>query len=258
MDFTKPETVLNLDNIRSSLIRMEETIVFEMIERAQFQHTKTAYVPGAIAIPHFTGSFLDWFLMQTEKNHSKIRRYQAPDEVPYFPSELEEPILPPLNYPPVLASYHKEVSVNNQIKEYYINSIVPSISAGEKEQPDNIGSCTLTDITCLQALSRRIHFGSFVAESKFQSEKEKFIALIKANDVEGIERAITNVAVEKQVLKRLETKAEAYGVDPTLHYSQRAQGKVDPKVVVKIYEEFIIPLTKKVEVDYLLRRLEED
>lgn len=256
MDFTKPETCLNLDNIRQSLIRMEDTIVFEMIERSQFYHTETTYIPGAIKIPGFSGSFLDWFLMETEKNHSKIRRYQAADEIPFFPDDLEEPILPPLNYPPVLASYHKEVTVNKEIKEYYINSIVPQISAGEKDQPDNIGSCTLTDITCLQALSRRIHFGAFVAESKFQSEKDKFTTLIKEKDVQGIDKAITNSAVEKQVLKRLETKAETYGIDPTLRYSQRAQGKIDPKVVVKIYKEFIIPLTKKVEVDYLLRRLE--
>lgn len=256
MDFTKPETVLDLNNIRASLIRMEDTIVFEMIERAQFHHTESAYIPGAIPIPNFDGSFLDWLLRETEIMHSKVRRYLAPDEVPFFPNDLESPILPPLNYPAVLAPYHKEISVNKQIKDHYVNAIVPSIAAGKNDQPDNTGSCVLTDISCLQAISRRIHFGVFVAESKFQSEREKFTALIKAQDAEGIDRAITNEKVEKQVLERLQTKAEAYGVDPTLHYSQRAQGRVDPKAVVSVYQDCIIPLTKKVEVDYLLRRLE--
>ena len=32
----KPETVLDLANIRQALVRMEDTIVFDLIERSQF------------------------------------------------------------------------------------------------------------------------------------------------------------------------------------------------------------------------------
>jgi chorismate mutase len=71
MDFLKSDTVLNLDNIRSGLIRMEDTIVFNLIERAQFYETPSIYDAGKIPIPDFDGSFLDWVILETEKMHSK-------------------------------------------------------------------------------------------------------------------------------------------------------------------------------------------
>jgi chorismate mutase len=257
MDFTNPESVLNLDNIRQSLVRMEETIVFNLIERAQFYTTPSAYKPKAFPIPDFDGSFLDWFLLESERTHSKVRRYEAPDEVPFFPNQLCDAILPKMELPRVLASYHKEVNVNNRIKDYYISTIVPLVAAGDGDQPENVGSCAVCDVETLQALSRRIHFGKFVAESKYQKERERFDALIKDQDADGIDAAITNAAVEEQILERLRAKAQTYGVDPTLRWSQKAQGTIDPEAVVRIYKECVIPLTKVVEVDYLLRRHED-
>ncbi|GME87789.1 unnamed protein product [Ambrosiozyma monospora] len=114
----------------------------------------------------------------------------------------------------------------------------------------------MADIEVLQSLSRRIHFGKFVAEAKFRNEKERFTKLIKEKDIPGIEDAITNAAVEQKILERLLEKGKAYGTDPTLKFSQHIQGKVKPETIVKIYKDYVIPLTKKVEVDYLLRRLE--
>ena len=37
----------------------------------------------------------------------------------------------------------------------------------------NYGSAAVCDIAVLQALSKRIHFGKFIAEAKFQSERER-------------------------------------------------------------------------------------
>ena len=43
---------LSLQNIRSSLIRQEDTIIFGMIERAQFARNDAVYTPSdAIAVP---------------------------------------------------------------------------------------------------------------------------------------------------------------------------------------------------------------
>lgn len=257
MDFFKPETVLDLENIRRSLVRMEETIVFNLIERAQFFASPSVYNPKAIPIPDFEGSFLDWFLLESEKSHAKVRRYEALDEVPFFPDQLPPSILPAIEFPPVLASYHREINVNERVKQYYIETIVPLVAAGNGEQPENLGSTAVCDVETLRALSRRIHFGKFVAESKYQSERERFDKLIDAQDAAGIDAAITNAAVEEKVLQRLRTKAETYGVDPTLRWSQKAQGTIDPEAVVRIYKECVIPLTKVVEVDYLLRRHED-
>ncbi|GAV27633.1 hypothetical protein PMKS-001101 [Pichia membranifaciens] len=74
-------------------------------------------------------------------------------------------------------------------------------------------------------------------------------------DVDGIMANITNSAVEENILKRLMEKAKAYGTDPTA--GNQGTSKVHPEAVVGIYKDWVIPLTKKVEVEYLLRRLED-
>jgi chorismate mutase len=94
---------------------------------------------------------------------------------------------------------------------------------------------------------------------KFQSEKEKMTQLIQNRDVKGLDAAITNAAVEKQVLQRLATKARTYGRDPTsagAELTSNEADKVDVDAVVAIYRDLVIPLTKEVEVEYLLARLD--
>jgi len=77
--------------------------------------------------------------------------------------------------------------------------------------------------------------------------------LIQAEDRAGIGAAITNEAVEKKVLERLRLKAQTYGTDP----STGAEGpnKINVEQVVAMYADFVIPLTKEVEVEYLMQRL---
>ena len=83
--------------------------------------------------------------------------------------------------------------------------------------------------------------------------------LIKNRDAAGLDAAITNSAVEQQVLQRLATKARTYGRDPSAGaetLSSKAADKVDVDAVVAIYRDLVIPLTKEVEVEYLLSRLD--
>lgn len=256
LDYMRPETVLDLGNIRSALVRMEDTILFDLIERAQFAQSNKVYEKGAFPNLGHNVSFLEWMLRETECTHSQLRRYQCPDEYPFFQDALVEPVLPALHYPTVLTDLDDEVNVNSIILDYYVKRIVPAAAASPGEQPENYGSCTLSDIQALQALSRRIHFGKFVAESKFQEQKEKMTTLIRARDTEGILGMITKPEVEAQVLERVRVKAENYTLDPhtSLRWSQKTQGKLDPEVVVRIYQNCVIPLTKKVEVDYLLKK----
>ncbi|ORY85611.1 chorismate mutase [Protomyces lactucae-debilis] len=254
------EKPLNLANIRYALIRQEDTIIFKLIERAQFPQNGTIYKPGAIPIKDFDGSFLDFVLEKSEQAHALVRRYQSPDEYA-FSSNLPEPIIPPLQYPSLIKA--DGVSVNHKIKEFYLEKIVPklcesNVGGDQGERLENYGSAAVCDVECLQALSRRIHFGKFVAEVKFLAEREKYTKMIQEKDIEGLTKGITNAAVEQQVLARLEKKARNYGRDPADLDSAEAPGKVDVETVVRMYENFVIPLTKEVEIEYLLRRLELD
>jgi chorismate mutase len=252
---------LDLARIRFQLIRLEDTITFHLIERVQFALNSTIYAPGAVDLPESNLSFLDWYFREQEKLQSLIRRFESPDEYPFFPDALQKPILKPLNYPRIL--YENNVNVNDKIKQFYTEKFLPAVCPdfGREERgesQENYGSTATCDIACLQALSRRIHFGKFVAESKFRSEQEKYIRLIKAEDREGIAESITNAAVEKQVLERLRLKALTYGKDPSIPDGTEGAAKINVDAVVSMYKDFVIPLTKEVEVEYLMQRLELD
>lgn len=198
-------------------------------------------------------------LSETERLHSLVRRYDAPDEHPFFPQVLQRPVLAALKYPSIL--HENNVNVNPTIREKYIKEILPEACrdfgrTDRGETKENYGSAATCDISCLQALSRRIHFGKFVAESKFRKETDRFVALIKAEDRAGIDAAITDAKVEQKVLERLRLKAKTYGTDPsTINGSTENAAKINIDAVVKMYAQVVIPLTKVVEVEYLMQRL---
>lgn len=261
IDLSDASKALDLSHIRAQLIRLEDTITFHLIERVQFPLNSNIYLPGAVPIPGSDLSLMDWYLLEQEKLQSLIRRFESPDEYPFFPRpELNKPILPAIAYPRIL--HPNDVNVNDKIKEFYIKTflprVCPSFDHGDRGvSQENYGSSATCDIAVLQALSRRIHFGKFVAESKFRSETDKYTAFIKAGDRDAIGEAIVNKAVEKQVLERLKLKAQTYGTDPSVKDSTgTTQSKINVEAVVAMYKDFVIPLTKDVEVEYLMQRLE--
>ena len=199
-----------------------------------------------------------------------------------------------LDYPNLLSNDPAINSLNwNPILyDKYINVIVPAITAnGDDEQ---YGSTCVTDTAALQALSKRIHYGKFVAESKYLSNPEGFQQLVDAGDAEGVMELLTNAKVEEQVLTRARLKATTYGREPMLSSFptttrdatnndstsiiaaaaamavvaaveamqdstddsgvDKIKGKVDPAIIEAIYRELIIPMTKDIEVAYLFLR----
>ncbi|RMZ77494.1 hypothetical protein DV738_g4443, partial [Chaetothyriales sp. CBS 135597] len=264
IDLSDPSKALDLSNIRFQLIRLEDTITFHLIERVQFPLNATIYDAKALPIPCSNLampaqiSLADYVLSETERLHSLVRRYDSPDEYPFFPQVLQRSTLQPLKYPKIL--HPNDINVNARIKDKYINEILPeacrNFNRGDRgEAAENYGSSAVCDVNCLHALSRRIHFGKFVAESKFQKETERFVKLIKAEDRAGIDAAITDAKVEKTVLERLRLKAKTYGTDPSLATNGEGEVKINVDAVVQMYAQVVIPLTKLVEVEYLMQRL---
>lgn len=271
---------LSLDRIRSVLVRLEDTIIFSLIERAQFVHNARMYQRGAFKELQdigFNGSWLEWFLKETETFHAKARRYTSPDEYP-FSSDLPEPIIPPLSFPQIL--YPNKINVNPSILSFYTRTIVPRITrhatlllaaskrakgiVGDEEHEDdgNYGSAATIDIEILQAISKRVHYGKFVSESKFIQDPAAFIPHILKPNRSALEALITKPEVEHKLLIRLQKKAETYaqdfasdGTTQLANGSVNGASKIDVAGVVELYESFIIPITKEVEVDYLLQRL---
>ena len=141
------------------------------------------------------------------------------------------------------------ININDKILDVYINKIIPLIC--EKEDDLNYGSSAVNDIITLQAISKRIHYGKFVAESKFLSNRELYSALIKERNNEKIMKTLTDITVENKLLERVQLKAETYGQEPN---AKNPVLKLKSEVIKKIYLDYIIPFTKKVELLYLLER----
>lgn len=95
-----------------------------------------------------------------------------------------------------------------------------------------------------------------MSESKFQSAPADFIEPIRSKDRVKLEALITKPAVEAALLVRLAGKAKVYGqdLDTLLAAGKQGTAKIDTEEVVRIYTQHIIPETKVVEVDYLLKR----
>jgi len=172
-----------------------------------------------------------------------MRRYTSPDEHPFYPG-LPAPLLPELAYRenPLRAN---SVNFNALVRGQYEHRVIPLLcEAGDDRQ---YGSTAVCDVACLQALSKRIHYGKFVAESKYRQQAERYDQLAAAGDREGLAAAITDRAVEAGVLERVERKARSY----TVELASQGWAQRFPEAILEIYREVIIPLTKAVEVEYL-------
>lgn len=280
LNFMTGEDLLSLDRIRSVLTRLEDTIIFSLIERAQFAHNARMYQRGAfkeLTDLGFNGSWLEWFLKETETFHAKARRYTSPDEYP-FTSDLPDPVLPPLSFPQIL--YPNKINANPSILSFYTRAIVPRITrratlalatkkhadgiVGDEESEDdgNHGSAATLDVEVLQSISKRVHYGKFVSESKFLDKPSDFIPHILNRNREALDALITKPEIERKLLLRLQKKATTYAQDfgaegeLMVNGKVNGSGKIDVDGVVDLYESYIIPLTKEVEVDYLQHRLD--
>ena len=67
--------------------------------------------------------------------------------------------------------------------------------------------------------------------------------------------ALTDEKVEDQVIQRVRRKAARYGREDD-DVTNEAVYKVNPDLVAEIYKDFLIPLNKNVQVQYLLARLD--
>ncbi|AQL00236.1 Chorismate mutase 3, chloroplastic [Zea mays] len=249
--------ILTLDSIRQVLIRLEDSIIFGLLERAQFCYNADTYDSNAFHMDGFGGSLVEYIVRETEKLHAQVGRYKSPDEHPFFSKDLPEPRLPPMQYPRVLHPIADSININKEIWKMYFDELLPRLV---KEGSDgNAGSSALCDTTCLQALSRRIHYGKFVAEAKFQESPEAYTPAIIAQDRDQLMNLLTYETVERAIEHRVEAKAKIFGQEVNIGAKDNGSPpvyKIRPSLVAELYSYRIMPLTKEVEVAYLLKRLD--
>lgn len=227
------QTKVDLERVRSTLRGLEDSIILSLFERARLKLNNDIYVPGAIKIPNFPGSFFDYLFKGTEELHAKAGRYIDPEEHPFY-SDATQPII---SRKSDNIGVEKRVNLNNTIREMYLEALQHICEPGDDNQ---YGRTALLDITSLQNISRRIHIGEQIAEAKYQQNPEAYDQLIKARDTEGIIEKLTNKKVEAEVLNRVQVKGERYNVNP--------------EFIASFYKDKIIPLTIEVEIGYFYKR----
>ena len=99
------------------------------------------------------------------------------------------------------------------------------------------------DLNLLSLVTERLLLGISVAQAKFQAKPELYKKLANDNDIKEINNQLTNAEVEQKILVRIKEKAARFNfVNPDFN----------PEVAVSFYRDCIIPLTKEIELAYLL------
>lgn len=112
--------------------------------------------------------------------------YDNQAEVPFFPHDLPKPIFTPQNQAhlsflnPVASA---SANVSKLIWKMYLEQLLPLLT--QEGDDGNYASTLACDLLCLQALSKRIHYGKFVAEVKFRAAPDDYSFHIR-NKVSGL------------------------------------------------------------------------
>ena len=214
----------DLGIIRNRLEALEETIIFRLLDRVQFKLNLPVYESGAI---------LDRMHKSNEEICAKFGRFDAVEEKPFFDLSKDE------------------INLTPQIREKYLGFLKTACENGDDNE---YGSTAEADISALQAISKRIHYGSvYVAESKFQENPEGFTEAVLAGDKNKVVEMLRNVKAEEKVLQRVFDKCEKI----QSAYSSPFRKTIESEIVKEFYKNTIIPLTIEGELQYFFRRIEK-
>jgi chorismate mutase len=245
-------TDLVLDDIAAILEGLEETIIQKLIDRVQFRLNAAIYEPGRSGFADEPdASLFELRLRYQEEMDAVFGRFKVPEERPLhsrLPAARRS--YTPTDSPLRIADYNL-VNLTPMILERY-RELIPRIC--EAGDDGHYGSSVEHDVYALQAVARRIHFGSFyVAESKYRSSPVLYRKMLEAGDREGILRALTRPGVEEKILLRVRDKVDKL--------QSTARGRIrmtlPPEPVRDFYRDTVFPLTKEGEVLYMMNRLRD-
>ena len=242
-----------LERVAAHLESIEDTIVFYLLERAQFKHNRDAYEKGK---SEYEGrddeSLLDIRLLKAETSDAEDGRYTMPEEVPFnknIPASKRKVRRSMADmYSGVCLEEGNRVDLSSQIFSKYLAFLVNLCERGDD---DNHGSATERDIPALRALAERIHYGAmYVAECKFNMDPEGYAELIKKKDREGLNAKLTRDEIEKRILARVRVKVMDFQKDTNPDVRRHVQADV----IAEFYRDVVIPLTKEGEIQYLMQK----
>jgi chorismate mutase len=239
----------DLSLIAARLEGLEETIVFKLIDRAQFCANLCVYEPGKISFSGDTShSLFEIRMYHQELMDAQFGRFCVPEERPFtkgLPIPQRTVTLPDSR---LHLSDFELISQTEDILKSYLELIPKICPPGDDSQ---YGSSVEDDVYALQSIARRIHVGAlYIAESKYTGDHEVYKQFIKDGNTDALMSELTRKEVEDAVVERIRQKT--ISTQSTVNRSVR--NVVDPDVIAEYYRDWIIPLTKKGEITYLTHR----
>lgn len=240
---------LDLEYIASRLEGLEETVIFKLIDRAQFKQNDQAYQIGASGFsnePH--QCLFDLRMLHQEHMDALFGRFFVPEERPFNNNLPEAKRIVHLQATGLSIANLDIVNMTAAIKATYLALLKSLCQPGSDEQ---YGSSVEHDVYAIQAIARRIHYGAlYVAESKYQRNPVVYQTHIEAQDTASLLALLTRTDVENRIIERVRAKVAA----TQERVNHLVRNIVNTDAVVDYYHNTIIPLTKQGEVAYLLNR----
>lgn len=176
---------MNLDEVRSKLVKYEDKIIKSYIEASKYRRDSTNYANELI--------------INIKKNINN--------------------------------DYHNIVdNIMNAYLLFILNCEGNAISNNLYEKDYNI----------MNLIMNRIMIGEEVIKSKIEQNKEKYYELIRNKDVPKLYELLENKVVENNIIQRLNNK----NIE---NYTDNIKNDI-----VKLYKNYIIPYTKKIQIIYCL------
>ena len=104
--------------------------------------------------------------------------------------------------------------------------------------------CTSEDFQLYQAIVQRIMLGVIVARIKYTTEQQTYQQLFSKKDYNGIENKLSDIQRENLVLENIRCKASRFSDEK---FTEKA---------FEFFKEYIIPLTKKIELIWIVNTIE--
>lgn len=234
--------------IATRLESLEETIIFKLIDRVQLGRNLPVYESRRFPLDGQEESLLNHMMRFHEETHAILGRYIVAEERPFFtdlPAPAEE--MSSGRDEGLALDDFQTINLSHEIRDAYF-ALLDTVATGDDGEYGTTAEC---DIAALQAIARRIHFGSFyVAEAKFRGDPEKYTELILKKDRDGLMALLTRQEVEDRIIERIKEKVRSIQAisNPDI------RKEIAPELVAKFYFDTIIPLTKVGEIAYLLNR----
>jgi len=228
------QEIPDLRTVRKSLREVDEKVVHAFSYRTGFKMNDAIYVPDDDGL-----SIVDHLLLEIENAYQRAWGYNNPECVPFSAEFQKNTVRRRKN-----ALGRVSINMNQKIRAVYLDYVRMMC---EKGDDGDYQEAALGDVDILLETSRRIHMGMFVAASKLLGDPDGYRKLIIAGDSERIKRRLTDTTVEGNVLRRVSDKGRQCHLKPR-----------QVRHLVRFYRNHIIPLTKEVEIEYMMQTQSAD